>query len=169
MGLPLSTHDTLLGKGRTWSHHGNAKEPPMSQAVLVDDLLNLAREYRQAYYDLRQVAPISWPRYFLFCHSIELVLKAYLAQAAGLTEKQLQDPPFRHNIKNLLDQAIKWGLRLSTNTKASITLLTEAHTTHWPRYPMKKSNTVILIYQCETDADKLLEAIYAALGRSRPF
>jgi hypothetical protein len=58
----------------------------MSQAVLVDDLLNLAREYRQAYYDLRQVRPISWPRYFLFCHSIELVLKAYLAQAAGLTE-----------------------------------------------------------------------------------
>jgi hypothetical protein len=98
-----------------------------------------------------------------------LVLKAYLAQAAGLTEKQLQDPPFRHNIKNLLDQAIKWGLRLSTNSKASITLLTEAHTKHWPRYPMKKSNTVILIYQCETDADKLLEAIYAALGRSRPF
>jgi hypothetical protein len=141
----------------------------MSQAVLVDDLLNLAREYRQAYYDLRQVAPISWPRYFLFCHSIELVLKAYLAQAAGLTEKQLQDPPFRHNIKNLLDQAMKCGLRLSTNTKASITLLTEAHTKHWPRYPMKKSNTVILIYQCEADADKLFEAIYAALGRPRPF
>src|SRR5262245_6196559 len=101
----------------------------MSQAVLVDDLLNLAREYRQAYYDLRQAAPLSWPRYFLLCHSIELVLKAYLAHH-GLTEKQLSDPPFRHNIKNLLDQAIKCGLRLSANTETNITLLTKAHTQH---------------------------------------
>jgi len=141
----------------------------MSQAALVDDFLNLAREYRQAYYDLRQVAPISWPRYFLFCHSIELVLKAYLVRAAGLTEKQLQDQPYRHNIKNLLNRAIKCGLSLSGNTRASIGLLTEAHTKHWPRYPMTKTNTVVLIYQCEADADKLFKAVFAALGRPPPF
>ena len=139
----------------------------MSQAVLVDDLLNLAREYRQAYYDLRQARPISWPRYFLFCHSVELVLKAYLARH-GLTEKQLRDPPFGHDIKNLLDEAIKSGLSLSTNARLSITLLTEAHTKYWPRYPMKKSNTVILIYRCEGDADKLFKAVFAALGRPPP-
>ena len=80
------------------------------QAALVDDLLNLAKEYRQAYYDLPHVEPLSWPRYFLFCHSIELVLKAYLAQAADLTEDELRAPPFRHNIKRLLDQAISYGL-----------------------------------------------------------
>jgi hypothetical protein len=72
----------------------------MSQPVLVDDLLNLAKQYRQAYYDLRQAEPLSWPRYFLFCHSIELVLKAYLAHH-GLTEKQLRDQPYRHNIKKI--------------------------------------------------------------------
>jgi hypothetical protein len=141
----------------------------MSQAALVDDLLNLAREYRQAYYDLRQVRPISWPRYFLFCHSVELVLKAYLAQAADLTEKELRDPHFRHNIKNLLDKAIKCGLSLSTNTRLSITLLTEAHTKHWPRYPMKIPEPVVLIYQCEGDVDKLFKAVFAALGRPPPF
>jgi len=140
----------------------------MSQAVLVDDLLNLAKEYRQAYYDLRQVAPLSWPRYFLFCHSIELVLKAYLAHH-GLTEKQLRDQPYRHDIKNLLDQAIKCGLRLSTNTRAIITLLTEAHTKYWPRYPIRKSEGVVLIYQCEADADKLFKGVFAALGRPAPF
>jgi hypothetical protein len=80
----------------------------------------------------------------LFCHSIELVLKAYLAQAAGLTEDQLQKPPFGQNIKNLLNRAIQCGLRLTANTKASIGLLTEAHTKRWPRYPMKKLNTVVL-------------------------
>ena len=139
----------------------------MSQAVLVDDFLNLAMEYRQAYYDLPKPMP-SWPRYFLFCHSIELVLKAYLAQH-GLTEKQLRDQPFRHNIKNLLNRAIKCGLSLSANTRGSITVLTEAHTKYWPRYPIRGSNTVILIYQCEGDADKLFEAVFAALGRPPPF
>src|SRR5262249_29247737 len=146
----------------------NSKEPLMSQAVLVDDLLNLAKEYRQAYYDLRQVAPLSWPRYFLFCHSIELVLKAYLAHH-GLTEEELRDPPYRHNIKKLLDTAIKCGLSLSKNTRASITLLTEAHTKYWPRYPIRRSSGPILIYQCEADADKLFVAVYAALGRPPPF
>ena len=124
-------------------------------------VLNLAREYRQAYYDLRQVAPLSWPRYSLFCHSIELVLKAYLAHH-GLTEKQLRDPPFGHNIKNLLNRAIKCGLRLSANARISIGLLTEAHTRHWPRYPIRR-------YQCEGDADKLFKAVFAASGRPPPF
>ena len=133
----------------------------MSQAVLVDDLLNLAKQYRQAYYDLRQAEPLSWPRYFLFCHSIELVLKAYLAHH-GLTEKQLQNPPYRHNIKNLLNRAIKCGLRLSANARISIGLLTEAHTRHWPRYPIRR-------YQCEGDADKLFKAVFAASGRPPPF
>jgi hypothetical protein len=140
----------------------------MSQAVLVDDLLNLAKEYRQAYYDLPVVEPISWPRYFLFCHSVELVLKAYLAQAANLTEDELRDPPFRHNIKHLLDQAVSYGLSLSFNTTASITLLGEAHAKHWARYPIR-SGSVILIYRCEGDADKLFEAVFAALGRPSPF
>jgi len=139
----------------------------MSQVVLIDDFLNLAKEYRQAYYDLRQARPISWPRYFLFCHSIELVLKAYLANH-GLTEKQLQAPPFGHDIKKLLDEAIRYGLRLSANTRASIGLLTEAHTKYWPRYPMTRSGDVIVISQCEGDADKLFEAVWAALGRGRP-
>src|SRR5262249_2087091 len=123
----------------------------MSQAVLVDDLLSLAKEYRQAYYDLCQTQPLSWPRYFLFCHSLELVLKAYLAQH-GLTEKQLRDPPFRHNIENLLNRSIRCRLRLSTNTRLTITLLTKAHTQHWPRYPIRKSEGVVLMYQCEADA-----------------
>ena len=139
----------------------------MSQAALADDLLNLAKEYRQAYYGLAQVGPISWPRYFLFCHSVELVLKAYLAQAANLTEKQLSNPPFGHNIKNLVNEAIKCGLRLSANTRGSITALTEAHTKHWPRYPIREP--VVLIYQCQGDADKLFKAVFAALGRPPPF
>jgi len=138
------------------------------QAALIDDFLNLRKQYRQAYYDLPEVAPFSWPKYFVFCHSIELVLKAYLAHH-GLTEKQLQARPIGHDIKKLLDEAIRYGLSLSANSRASIGLLTEAHTKYWPRYPMTKSGDVILIYQCEADADKLFEAVYAAMGRGRPF
>jgi len=34
---------------------------------------------------------------------------------------------------------------------------------------MRKLDTVVLIYQCEADADKLFVAVYAALGRPPPF
>src|SRR5262245_22336780 len=138
------------------------------QVVLIDDFLNLAKQYRQAYYDLPEATPFSWPKYFVFFHSIEVVRKAYLAHQ-GLTEKQLQARPFGHDIKKLLDEAIKYGLRLSANTRTSIGLLTEAHTKYWPRYPMTRSGNVILIYQFEADADKLFEAVYAAMGRGQPF
>src|SRR5262249_24594081 len=87
---------------------------------------------------------------------------------ANLTEKQLSDPPFRHNIENLLDKAIKCGLSLSTNTRRMITLLTEAHTKHWPRYPIRGSSGVVLIYECEPDANKLFKAVFDALGPPPP-
>src|SRR6516164_7640637 len=86
------------------------------QVVLSYDFSDLAEEYRQAYYALPERTPISWPRYFLFCHSIELLLKAYLARI-GLTENQLQ--AFGHNIKNLLEEAIKCGLSLSGQCPSS--------------------------------------------------
>src|SRR5262249_51773183 len=98
-------------------------------------------------------------RYFLFCHSIELLLKAYLARI-GLTENQLQ--AFGHNITNLLEEAIKCGLSLSANARANIEQLTDAHTKHWPRYPMTTSAPIALIYQFEPDATELFEAVNAA-------
>ena len=64
----------------------------MSQVVLVDDFLDLAKQYRKAYYDLPEPMP-SWPKYFLFCHSIELVLKAYLPSRPGeFHPEPLTDP-----------------------------------------------------------------------------
>jgi hypothetical protein len=136
------------------------------QVVLSYDFSDLAEEYRQAYYALPERTPISWPRYFLFCHSIELLLKAYLARI-GLTENQLQT--FGHNIKNLLEEAIKCGLSLSANARANIEQLTDAHTKHWPRYPMTTSAPIALIYQFEPDATELFEAVNAALRGGRPF
>jgi hypothetical protein len=143
------------------------------QAVLRYDFFDLAKQYREAYKALREVTPpevtpISWPRYFLFCHSIELVLKAYLAHT-GLTEKQLQNPPIRHNIKNLLDKAIKCGLSLSAGARDKIEDLTETYTNHWPRYPMTKSAFIPLIHQFEPDATELFKAVDAALHPGRPF
>ena len=145
----------------------------MSQPVLVDDLLNLAKQYREAYKALSEVTPsevtpISWPRYFLFCHSIELVLKAYLSHT-GLTGKQLQNPRVRHNIKNLLDKAIKSGLSLSTGARHKIEDLTETYTNHWPRYPITKSAFIPLIHQFEPDATELFKAVDAALHPGRSF
>jgi len=143
------------------------------QVVFSYDFLNLAKQYRGAYKALSEVTPseatpISWPRYFLFCHSIELVLKAYLSHT-GLTGKQLQNPRVRHNIKNLLDKAIKSGLSLSTGARHKIEDLTETYTNHWPRYPMTKLAFIPLIHQFEPDATELFKAVDAALHPGRSF
>src|SRR5262249_25989136 len=136
------------------------------QVVLSYDFSDLAEEYRQAYYALPERTPISWPRYFLFCHSIELLLKAYLARI-GLTENQLQ--AFGHNIKNLLDEANKLGLPLRPKAQAKIEQPPDPPTNPWPRYPMTTPAPIALIYQFEPDATELFEAVNAALRGGQPF
>jgi hypothetical protein len=44
------------------------------QDLLPFKVLKRAEEFVQAYRDLPKTPPPSWPRYFLFCHAIELAL-----------------------------------------------------------------------------------------------
>jgi hypothetical protein len=134
------------------------------QQVLIGDFLQLGEEYRRAYYNLPQTRPPSWPKYFLFCHSIELILKAYLAAAAGLTSDELKDK-FGHNLKLLLDVATEKHLPLSSTAKANLEHLTDAHTKYWPRYPMERAHPVPVInhVQFEPEATELFVAVHKAL------
>jgi hypothetical protein len=57
-------------------------------------------------------------RYFLLCHAVELVLKAYLVLRGRKIEK-LKGRPFGHSIKKLLDDAVdKYGLNLDSNVRS---------------------------------------------------
>ena len=57
---------------------------------------------------------VSWPRYFLLCHSIELALKAYLAKLGATTEHLKFE--FGHKLDELVTEAVEKGLSLTTRS-----------------------------------------------------
>ena len=63
-----------------------------------------------AYKTLPDTPHPEWPRYFLFCHAIELALKAFLAQKTGLSQKELADK-FGHDLDALLKEGTALGLQ----------------------------------------------------------
>lgn len=77
--------------------------------VTSEGLLRHAREFfAAAELVLSQTEKVSLPLLFLFSHSIELSLKAFLL-ACGMARGELKRN-FGHNLEALLDEAIKQGL-----------------------------------------------------------
>jgi hypothetical protein len=62
--------------------------------------------------------PPEWAKYLLFYHAIELALKAYLIQR-GVSEEDLKYE-FGHDIKKLVDEAVKRGLTLPPGSQEMI-------------------------------------------------
>jgi hypothetical protein len=102
------------------------------QPIYAYELMERAEDFYKAFKDLpRRHAP-DWPRYFLFCHALELALNAFLA-ARGLTKGQLKE--LHHSLRKLLAEAQRQGLSLSPSTATELELLDEAHSEFWHRYP----------------------------------
>jgi hypothetical protein len=92
-------------------------------ALIPLDHLARAEEFFQAFKDLPKRTPPSWPRYFLLCHAIELALKAFLTRQ-GVTMRRLKQLDLRHDLENLLREAISSGLALGPLARSEIELLT---------------------------------------------
>jgi hypothetical protein len=75
----------------------------------------------------------SSPTYFLLCHAIEIVLKAYIL-AAGGTEKELRPQKVRHHLDELRNRAVALGYSPSEKTTAVIDMLAPYHANHSFRY-----------------------------------
>jgi hypothetical protein len=132
------------------------------EGLLPLEYLDRSGEFFHAYKALPATPPPSWPRYFMLCHAIELALRAYVAGRRGLTQTQLYNE-FRHDLKDLLTEAISLGLSISSAAQQGITLLDEAHTKYWPRYPREDGGPVWVIDHFEPYAAELLEAVSKAL------
>jgi hypothetical protein len=67
--------------------------------------LAYADQFYQTFYKAPTFHPsISWPRYFLLCHSIELALKAYLAKL-GATPQHLKQWERGNKLDKLVAEA----------------------------------------------------------------
>jgi hypothetical protein len=84
------------------------------------------------------------PRYFLLCHAIELVLKAFITTRRPLTQDELNGT-FGHDLTKLLDEAVRLGLTISPSAQSDIEKLTEAHMEYLVSHPIEAANRVLVI------------------------
>jgi hypothetical protein len=136
------------------------------------DALELAEEFYEAFRQLPATGPrgISWPRYFLLCHAIELALKSFLAWH-GAAAEDLQKR-FRHKIEPLMTEAVSKDLSIGKLAATEIMQLDEAHAKHWPRYPHKEMKPIFVIDPFEPYVVELLRSVSTTIrgsGVSAPF
>lgn len=161
-GRRAASSQTLVDSGER-SSAAPLQRPPMTDPNVGLDYLNMASDFRQAYRDLglpdRQ--PLNWPRYFLATHAMELALKSYLLRH-DVAQDPLKGRHIRHDLEALLKKAEKRGLKLETQTRRSIELLSKLHKQFRSRYSIPSGEPVITIEQCDSDLDKLLMAVSGA-------
>lgn len=86
-------------------------QPPKPIELLAVSYIGDADAYADAAIQLNDLRNNS-PRYFLFCHAIELALKAYIL-ASGGNRKERKPRSVRHHLKNLYDRAKELGYQSS--------------------------------------------------------
>jgi hypothetical protein len=124
------------------------------------DALDRAEEFFEAFRQLPSLPRgrwISWPRYFLLCHAVEMGLKAFLV-SRRVPEGKLRTE-FGHKIDPLMRAALAKGLNIGVLAASELMQLDEAHTKHWPRYPREEGKPVFMIDSFEPYARELLQGV----------
>jgi hypothetical protein len=97
-------------------------------------------------------------RYILLWHTIELILRAYIASHRRITADELRKL-FGHDLTNLLDEAIRLGLSISPSAESGIEKLTERHR-EYLTYPNETAYRMLVSeYFVERDIDELFKAV----------
>jgi hypothetical protein len=124
-------------------------------------------ERAEAFWTYRKASPTK-PRYFLLCHAVELVLKAYIASRRPITEDEARKT-FGHDLTKLLDEAIRLGLTISPSAQSDIERLTEAHTEYLARYPKEAANRVLVIeYFVDQQVEELFKVVRQKMTGPKP-
>jgi HEPN domain-containing protein len=115
-------------------------------------------ERAEAFLAYQKASP-SKPRYFLLCHSIRLVLRAYIASRRSLAENELRRT-FGHDLLKLLGEASRLGLAISQSAENEIEKLTEAYVKYFTCYPKQVANRVLVIeHFVSQHVEELFEAV----------
>jgi hypothetical protein len=129
--------------------------------IYAYDALDRAEEFFVAFQQLPPLPRgrwISWPRYFLLCHAVEIGLKAFLV-SRGVPEPELRTAKFGHKIAPLMLEARDKGLNIGVLAASEIMQLHEVHAKYWQRYPREEGKPVFAIESFEPYVRELLQAV----------
>jgi hypothetical protein len=111
------------------------------------------------------------PIRFLYCHAIELYLKAYLL-LQGTTLSVLKSKAFGHNLSKLMSKSVEFGLEITMEHQVAIQLANQANLDDYPdRYIKTGYRTVVLpevlSAVCSDLNQQIGGSIYTAAGVDR--
>ena len=114
------------------------KEPILvlrSSEYIAVGYLTDAEAYTKAASELNELDQVGLtsPTYFLLCHALELLFKAYIL-AGGGEAKELKNIDVRHNLSALHLRAKQLQLPSDEKTEAVVEMLTPYHKNHSFRY-----------------------------------
>jgi hypothetical protein len=103
------------------------------------------------------------PSNIRLCHTIELILKAYIASRRGITSGELKELS-ETDLTKILDQAMRLGLTVSPSIERDIEKLIEARA-EYLAHPSEAANRVLVSeYFVERDIDELFKAVRQKLA-----
>jgi hypothetical protein len=140
------------------------RSPFFSLAVDFQRAADILQSQRQQD-DLQGAFPI----YFLYSHSVELFLKAFL-RLHGVEAAALAKKPYGHDLENLFKACMGYGLDLSEADKqfvaALLPLITPGHNDYLYRY-FDKSFTTADPSWIREGVNRLMEAVTRAVNKAR--
>lgn len=138
-------------------------------AATADELLQLAREYRQAATHLastgRRKAPWSlWPYRLAAIQSVELYLDAYLLRNG---HRPAQVRAMQHDLDERVRAADKFKLNLKKRTREQLRRITEAREYLIVRYGPEQRGTLSPPNLMQSILDDVANKVEAALSREQ--
>jgi hypothetical protein len=138
------------------------KKPSGDSETPAEAFLKTAHEYHLAATTLLSIQQqVESPLYYLYAHSIELCLKAYLRSY------ELPTPLGKrgHALGALLDQCQGKGLSLRTDVRNVIRLLESEHRFHGFRYFVFRATSRPEINYLREVADELIQVVSEEVGK----
>jgi hypothetical protein len=130
------------------------------------EFLQMAEQFFGGYKLIPNRFPvIDYAKYFLFCHAIEVALKAFLIWI-GDSEQQLRDE-FGHDLARLLREAKGRGLGITEDEVRALSNLDKPHQSYWARYPRtdwSSGEGIPTVEQFEPQALRVLDTVSGVLS-----
>ncbi len=140
------------------------KKPSPGNPHADYEFLQMAEQFFGGYKLIPDRHPMDFARYFLFCHAVEVGLKAYLIKLGDSADDVKNK--FGHDLARLLQACKKRGLAITDHDVDWLSGLSETHKKFWARYPKEDWSLggIPTIPQFEAVGLKVLDAVAMAIN-----
>jgi hypothetical protein len=140
------------------------RSPAIAFFLSAESFLQCAQKLHKLHESNELRLRFSMPIYYLYCHSLELVMKSFL-RAKGLSTQQLGSRKFGHKLEKLWEECLRQGLQPVQKKSA---IITEVIRSLDPFAEAYKFRYIEVGYQCLPALDDVQSAVSDLVACIRP-